>query len=64
MGFLKYMNGLKVFKVCESIETERTRLTTVRKKPNKEEFSLINLIAKEYLDKETSSKELSFELTV
>ena len=50
------------YKVYESIETERTELTTVRKKPNEEELSLINLIAKEYLDKETSSKQLSFEL--
>ena len=50
------------YKVYESTETERTELTTVRKKPNEEELSLINLIAKEYLDKETSSKQLSFEL--
>ena len=50
------------YKVYESIETERTELTTVRKKPNEEELSLINLIAKEYLDKERSSKQLSFEL--
>ena len=50
------------YKVYESIETERTELTTVRKKPNEEELSLINLIAKEYLDKETSSKQLSFEV--
>ena len=34
----------------------------MKKKPNEEELSLINLIAKEYLDKETSSKQLSFEL--
>ena len=34
----------------------------MRKKPNEEELSLINLIAEEYLDKETSSKQLSFEL--
>ena len=50
------------YKVYELMETERTELTTVRKKPNEEELSLINLIAKEYLDKETSSKQLSFEL--
>ena len=50
------------YKVYESIETERTELTTVRKKPNEQELSLINLIAKQYLDKETSSKQLSFEL--
>ena len=50
------------YKVYESTETERTELTTVRNKPNEEELSLINLIAKEYLDKETSSKQLSFEL--
>ena len=41
---------------------EITELMTMRKKPNEEELSLINLIAKEYLDKETSSKQLSFEL--
>ena len=34
----------------------------MRKKPNEEELLLINLTAKEYLDKETSSKQLSFEL--
>ena len=34
----------------------------MRKKPNEEELSLMNLIAKEYLDKERSSKRLSFEL--
>ena len=34
----------------------------MRKKPNEEELSLMNLIAKEYLDKERSSKQLSFEL--
>ena len=41
---------------------EITELMTMRKKPNEEELSLINLIAKEYLDKERSSKQLSFEL--
>ena len=50
------------YKVYEPIQTDRAELTTVRKKPNEEELSLINLIAKEYLDKETSSKQLSFEL--
>ena len=50
------------YKVYQSIETERTELTTVRKKPNKEELLLINFIAKDYLDKETTSKQLSFEL--
>ena len=50
------------YKVYEPIQTERAELTTVRKKPNEEELSLINLIAKEHLDKETSSKQLSFEL--
>ena len=50
------------YKVYELIETERTELTTMRKKPNEEMLSLINLIAKEYLDKERSSKQLSFEL--
>ena len=39
------------YKVYESIETERTELTTVKNKPSEEELSLINLIAKEYLDK-------------
>ena len=34
------------YKVYELMETERTELTTVRKKPNEEELSLINLIAK------------------
>ena len=48
--------------VYESVEMEITELMTMRKKPNEEELSLINLIAKEYLDKETSSKQLSFEL--
>ena len=50
------------YKVYKSIETERTEFTTVRKKPNEEELSLINLIAKEYLDKERFSKQLSFEI--
>ena len=50
------------YKVYESIEMEIIELMTVRKKPNEEELSLINLIAKEYLDKERSSKQLSFEL--
>ena len=44
------------YKVYESIETDRTQLTTLKKKPNEEELSLVNLIAKEYLDKKTSSK--------
>ena len=43
------------------IKTKRKELTTVRKKPNEEKLSLINLIAKEYLEKETSSKQLFFE---
>ena len=51
------------YKVYESIETERTELTTVKNKPSEEELSLINIIAKEYLDKVISSKQLSFELT-
>ena len=34
----------------------------MREKPNEEELSLVNLIAKEYLGKETSNKQLSFEL--
>ena len=34
----------------------------MRKKPNEEQLSLINFIAKEYLEKEKSSKQLSFEL--
>ena len=45
------------YKLYGSITTERTELTTIRKKPNEEELSLINLIAKEYLDKERSSKQ-------
>ena len=49
------------YKVYKWIETERTDLTTMRKKHNEEELSLINFIAKEYLDKETFSKQLSFE---
>ena len=51
------------YKVYESIETERTELTTVKNKPSEEELSLINIIAKEYLDKVISSTQLSFELT-
>ena len=51
------------YKVYESIETERTELSTVKNKPSEEELSLINIIAKEYLDKVISSKQLSFELT-
>ena len=51
------------YKVYESIETERIELTTVKNKPSEEELSLINIIAKEYLDKVISSKQLSFELT-
>ena len=35
----------------------------MRKKPNEEELTLINLIAKEYLDKERGNKQLSFEIT-
>ena len=38
------------------------REQSLRKKPNEEELSLINLIAKEYSDKERSSKQLSYEL--
>ena len=34
------------YKVYKLTETERTELTTVRKKPNEEELSLINFIAK------------------
>ena len=34
----------------------------MRKKPNEEELALINLIAKEYLDKERRNKQLSFEI--
>ena len=35
----------------------------MKNKPSEEELSLINIIAKEYLDKVISSKQLSFELT-
>ena len=34
----------------------------MREKLNEEELSLVNLIAKQYLGKETSNKQLSFEL--
>ena len=50
------------YKVYESIETEKTELTTVKKKLNEEELLLINLIAKKCLVKEGFSKELSLEL--